>query len=238
MAVDLRPLLLYLDFTKSAAEIIVELINYCNGTSLTSDMLTYKLPPTVISGNHNTVVEATATPTSPYEGMMEVTYNRIDLGELFESFDKFLVADSGARYISDIIPLVNAKYKLNLTRDDYLDGPLPDSSQANPETGSSFVLKANPRSLIFIGQVSLSVTNNETTPTLEQNCVMRTYIFQDAMPLHIKHNMNSVDFIESIRGVDNRRIYANVVVINEMEILVEFTEPESGRITIAFGINT
>jgi len=236
MAVEPKPLLLYLDFTKPPAEIIVELINYCNGTSLTSDMLTYGLPA-VITGNHNTVVIASSTSTSPYEGDLEVTYNRIDLGEYFADLDKFLVAEDGARYVSDIIPQINATYKLNLTRDDYLDAPLPDSSQTDSSQGASFVLKANPRSLIFIGQVALRVTNNDTTPALEQNVVIRTYIFQDEMPLRIKHNMNSVDFIESIRGVDNRRIYANVVAVDEMEILVEFTEPESGRITIAFGIN-
>lgn len=237
MAVDLKPLLLRLDLSKSAAEIIVELINYCNGTSLTSDMLTYVIPPSSITGTHNTVVIARSTPTSPYEGEMEVTYNRIDLGELFAELDPYLVADSGAKYISDVIPLINEKYKLNLTGDDYLDGPLPDSSLTPVSEGASFVLKANPRSLIYIGQAALRVTNNETTPALEQQCVIRTYIFKDAMPLIIKHNMNSVDFTESIRGVDNRRIYANVVAVDEMEIMVEFTEPESGRITIAFGIN-
>jgi hypothetical protein len=236
MAVDLKPLLLYLDFTKSPAEIIVELINYCNGTSLTVDMLTFSQPPTAMVGVHNTMVEASSTSNSYHNGTVEITYNRIDYEDYFADKDLYLIAEAGASWISDLIPTINEKYKLNLTRDDYIDAPLPDSDEAGV-MGASFVLKANPRSLIFIGQIGMRVTNNQTTPAIEHDTALRTYTFTNAMPLRIKHNMNSVDFIESIRGVDNRRIFANIVVIDEMEFLVEFTEPESGKITVAFGVN-
>lgn len=233
MAVDPKPLLQYLDLTKPASQVIVDLINYCNGTTLTADMLTYEIPPQAIDGEHNTIVKANSTSSSYYEGSVEITYNRIDFADVFQGLSDYLVAESSVSFVSDLIALINATYKLNLTRDDFLDAPLSESGA----DAVSFVLKANPNSLIYVGETTLRVTNSHTTTATEENVIMRTYTFVDQMPLRIKHNMNTVDFMESIRGIDNRRIFANVVVIDEMEFEVEFTEPESGRITVIFGVN-
>ena len=65
-----------------------------------------------------------------------------------------------------------------------------------------------------------------------------TFSFESALVWRIKHTANTKNFVETVFSVDGQRIYGNVRVIDNTEFLVEFTEPESGKITVVFYLNT
>lgn len=73
---------------------------------------------------------------------------------------------------------------------------------------------------------------------VQQGFAIRNYNFQDTQILHVKHNMNSTKFVETITDVTGRRLHANTYPIDPTEFVVEFTEPESGSVTVVFCINT
>lgn len=151
----LEPTMAVSDFTKLPAEIIIDLINFDNGTSLPPDGLTFGVPTVLSEGTHNTTVVATAVADSYYEGSVTLTYNRIDLNEVPGIRSKQFVMGTAVN-ISDLIPQINEAYQLNLQLADFIDGPLPTLplSGSNPEV--AFELIAGPESLIFHNRVTLS----------------------------------------------------------------------------------
>lgn len=67
-----------------------------------------------------------------------------------------------------------------------------------------------------------------------QGTVAFSYSFEKSMVWHIVHNLNCVNFDETIRNIAGQRVYAHVEPINENELLVKFTEPEEGVISVVF----
>lgn len=141
------------DFTKSPEQIIIDLVNYDNGVSLTAGMLTFGTP-TALLGEHNTQVIASATSCSRYMGSVRLVYNRVDLHTVPGNLSINFPAGTATR-VSDLIPAINSAYKLNLTPADYIDGPLPERIGSCPFVRETFELVAAPGSLVFIGFVTL-----------------------------------------------------------------------------------
>ena len=121
------------DLTKLPKEVVIDLINTDNGTSLTSALVSLGVP-IVATGGLNTSVTVTAAPGSGYKGSQTVTYNRLALQA--DIADKFLAQTAtpprdlifqigDAKKISDIIPELNTRLNINLTVDDFIDGDLP-----------------------------------------------------------------------------------------------------------------
>jgi len=67
-----------------------------------------------------------------------------------------------------------------------------------------------------------------------QGTVALSYSFEKSIIWHIVHNLNCVNFDETIRNTAGQRVYATVEPINENELLVKFTEPEEGTISVIF----
>lgn len=105
----------------------------------------------------------------------------------------------------------------------------PQDMVVVPDTGESYPTLAK---IIYDNQQALAQS------LVQQSFAIRTYNFQDALTLSVKHDMGSTSFTEAIRGSGGERIYANVVVIDNSEFVVEFTEPTSGSITVTFCLNT
>lgn len=61
-----------------------------------------------------------------------------------------------------------------------------------------------------------------------------TYQFEQTLTVRITHNLGTKNFIETILGSDGERIYAPTEAVSENEILVTFTSPEAGTISILF----
>jgi hypothetical protein len=105
----------------------------------------------------------------------------------------------------------------------------PQEEVVVPETGQTYPTLAK---LIYDSQQALAVA------LVHQGFAIRNYRFLNADTLHVKHNMGSTSFVETITGSGGERIYANVRVVDNTEFVVEFTEPVSGTVTVTFCLNT
>lgn len=75
----------------------------------------------------------------------------------------------------------------------------------------------------------------EVVPGIVQATYTRTYTFPESLTWTVLHpEFPSLTFMEKIMGTNGDRIYAPIRVFNENEFIVEFTEPESGTITVVF----
>ena len=72
---------------------------------------------------------------------------------------------------------------------------------------------------------------------LASGIVGKSYNFDSTLELHVKHNMGTHVFSTIIIGNDNAEVKAQITPIDDSEFKVNFTTPESGRITVTFFLN-
>jgi hypothetical protein len=152
------PNLAVTDFTQLPDQIIIDLINFSNGTSIPDGSLSFGLPTALPEGStHNTTIIASAVPgVSLYEGDATLTYNRVDLSTVPGARETRFIIGS-ATTIADLIPAINAAYQLNLQPEDFINAALPALIQHISDEEEAFELIAGPNSLIFVNRVALSV---------------------------------------------------------------------------------
>lgn len=141
-----------LDYTKIPEQLVVDIINRDNGTSLKTDQLTFGKPELTLTGRYNSKVKATAVVKKGLKGSTVIHYNRIDIGEIPDGRST-LFKISSERTISDLIPAIDAAYKLKLTPNDYVDAQLPP----NFDSIYPVDLVAAEQSLIFVNKLTFSV---------------------------------------------------------------------------------
>lgn len=149
------------NFLKTPEDIIVDLINFDNDTNLHPELLIFGKPK-VIETKFNTSLVLTSVPDSHYVGSVTYKYDRIDIARIPEIqgvtdllSTKFEIGD--ATKISDLIPAINSKFRINLTPNDYIDAPLPGFESTDPSSSPFFGLVTSPDSLIYINQLLLSI---------------------------------------------------------------------------------
>lgn len=150
-----------LDFTKAPNQILLDQINHDNASSLTLTLIQFGLPTaaTGTNPNPNTSTTVTAKAGSGYSGSVVVGYNRVDLSTI-PGARNTVYSLGNAVNISDLVPEVNTAYAINLTTDDYTDGPLPTfTGTANEE--HAFQIAATADSLVYQGVMSLTVKAND-----------------------------------------------------------------------------
>ena len=152
MAALLTPQAVY-DLTKPASQLIIDLINASNGTSLIPDSFSFSAPSESKLKRTNTKITLTPLQGSPYDpGSVTVKYRRIPLNEIINN-NQVILDGNQLVHIADLIPQLNAAYQINLTTDDFIDGVIPAVLSQ-----SEFVsIAANPQSLIYIGKAIVSV---------------------------------------------------------------------------------
>jgi hypothetical protein len=165
------------DLTKDPTAIIIDLINFNNGTSLAPQNFSFGLPSVPVSDIHNTQIALTALPHSGLSGSATILYNRIDFEQVPEGRNTKFNIGSALR-VSDLIPAINATYHIRLTPDDYVDGLLPvlDRNAINSET--PFYLVAGSNSLIYCNKVLLSIvdTGLPPNPVLLSDIIVNTVL--------------------------------------------------------------
>lgn len=67
-----------------------------------------------------------------------------------------------------------------------------------------------------------------------QGTVAKKYQFEKSIVWHVVHNLNCIDFTASIRTLTGQRLYTHIETLNTDELLVHFTEPEEGVISLVF----
>lgn len=126
-------------FSKPPIDEVYDLINVANEGApnwipVTKLNVTLGVPaPATVPGNSamNTKIMLNSVANSDFIGRKEVNYRRRDMGTLFRSIvvqiDRYSVnqnhASSGATVFTvySLLPLINAKYGINLTQDDIVD---------------------------------------------------------------------------------------------------------------------
>lgn len=150
------------DFTKDPAQLMVDMINFCNAAThaalKTTDVVfgqpQANLNPSA-AGNTQLLIDA-ATGTG-YNGNQVITYNRqqVNIVTLVTGQDNVIPVGQATK-ISDLIPAINAKYGINLTEMEYTDGPLP--AFANGVTSQLIQIPMLPTSLIWTGTLAIQIT--------------------------------------------------------------------------------
>lgn len=154
------------NLTLPPQEVICALINRTNvavGAALTPSLVTFGLPSQSSGGTYNTDVTVTAVPGSGYTGMESINYNRLHLQT--EIADPYAASGAGrnlefvignAIKIADMVPQINARFGINLTAADFIDGDLPTFTGTANETHDVQVI-ANADSLCYRGSFTFSL---------------------------------------------------------------------------------
>jgi hypothetical protein len=143
-----------LDFTKAPEQLVIDMINNDNGTTLTTDQLTFGIPE-LSNGKHNSKVLVRATENSKLKGSALIQYNRIDIGKIPNGRSTIFPVTTEIK-LSDLVPVINIAYDLRLTPADYIDIALPSFSNIPNEKLTVDLVAAN-TSLIFINKLTLTV---------------------------------------------------------------------------------
>jgi hypothetical protein len=147
------------DLTKAPDQIVLDLINTDNSTSLTLGLLDFGLP-TVTAGEtpeKNTTLTVTAKAGSGYTGSQVVQYNRVNLSTIPGIAEKEATYQLGdALKVSDLIDEINAMYGIKLVPADYVDADLP-TFEGLPNEEHTVQLVAAADSLIYIGSLVLTL---------------------------------------------------------------------------------
>ncbi len=69
---------------------------------------------------------------------------------------------------------------------------------------------------------------------IQQPLIIRNFTFPQSQVWKVKHNLMTLNFVETITNGDGQRIYANIKVVDNTEFWIEFTSPEQGRVNVMF----
>lgn len=145
-----------MNLLRPAAEILTAMINRDNGTTLVAADLTFGAPSVNTVGAKNTKVTVTARVGSGMTGSVELTYNRYALTIVPRNRTTTFSKDS-ATLISQMLPQINAAYRISLLPGDIVDGPLPVFTGNTPNHVMQFELVASASNLVYNGSVILGV---------------------------------------------------------------------------------
>ena len=148
---------------KSGRALVLDLINAANNITFTEDDFTWAQPVAVTgrADGRNTALEMTVVPTETLVGSQTVFYNRLDLSQLFNGID--LVFEDVPELVTtgNVVALINAQFELALDETDVVFEPLVKEG----EPPFVNVLKAQPGSYAYIGEVTFKVGTTEEAPS-------------------------------------------------------------------------
>ncbi|QNR51821.1 putative virion structural protein [Xanthomonas phage Xoo-sp14] len=135
---------------KSGSELILDLINSENGTTITEEQLVFG-EPTASTEDGNTELNVAAAEDSPWNKFVDVKYDRLDLATLFAGQDVSVSVPKEAT-AADIICHLNFTYDLSFKIDEF--ELLPQDDGAIPEP---YKLRAKGNNLAYTGEFPLFV---------------------------------------------------------------------------------
>ena len=146
------------DFTKPPEDVVIDLINFDNGTAFSPTTLLVVGDPVAIPAAppvfRNTEIIVRPTSTTKKYGTTRLWYNRVALSSVPGLRSITVAVPPNVFMLSDIIPLVNARYHINLTPADYINTNLPPIDQYS----RLVTIQAAPDSLVYNGQLDLVVS--------------------------------------------------------------------------------
>lgn len=146
------------DYTKQSKTLLVDLINEDNTTGLTPSLVEFGVP-SVLIGDRNTSITLTGATGSGYKDAVDLTYNRVDVNGFVGTVDLTFQAGE-ALTIAELVPEVNSLLNINLGEQDFVDVVIPSFGNTPNET-QPVTLTIAPNSLVYIGQLTILVSNGE-----------------------------------------------------------------------------
>lgn len=144
------------DLTLSGERLLLGLINEANPHLLFAEGdLSFGTPYALAEdATRNAAIEIRGTGTSTFEGPLTVTYNRLDLTTLFTGDDLQFRYAADLVMVHDLIPLINARFGINILLSDIINAPL-NLSGSYPKQQT---LIATPDSTIYRGALQVTLT--------------------------------------------------------------------------------
>lgn len=148
--------------TKKSLDLVIDLINAANSTKLDDTKIKITAPTTLTDdpNGHNTGAHVAAVKGSGYIGSVDITYNRLDIGLLFEKIavNLDLGEDGSGNPIKpattkDLLPALNARYGLGLDVSDITDAPV--TTTGNAPWQATITIATG--SLAYVGELDLTV---------------------------------------------------------------------------------
>jgi len=149
------------DFKKPAVDLIVELFNLKHGTGYTSDQFVTSLPSVGSVEGKNTDLILYGQQNTGLKGQVTVHYNRIAAHEILGNKDT-LIFKSEETMVSDLLPLINEKYGVQIDKSEIIDAVLPVLDVNNALDVQSFALTFKGSALVYFGSVVLNIQQART----------------------------------------------------------------------------
>lgn len=148
------------DLTKLPKQIIIDMVNAKSRFALTPELVTFGLPTAAAQGEtKNTTLTLTAASGSGYKNAKTIKYNRLSFADILATASTTFTKGDATK-LSDLIPEINARYKLNIQAEDYEDVTLPEFT-GTPNEEHKVNLTALADSLIFIGVGEITIHGND-----------------------------------------------------------------------------
>lgn len=150
-----------IDFNKTPKQILISVISKTNGIHLNPDDYSLSIPQIVDVTSPKgkkltTAIELTSVAAKGVKGKRTVYYNRINLAN-YNLENDYVIPAGDYKNISDVLSLINEKYKIVISKDDIIDGPIPAFTGTDPSAVVNITLVANPLSILFSGSTGFSI---------------------------------------------------------------------------------
>lgn len=144
------------DLTKTPLENLLLLINTKNpGINVLASEVTFGVPA-VETGARNTSIVAEAVEGSRFLEEQTFFYNRLDFQAVFDQGNKVFEKTTDLDTIAEVITLLETRYKIKLTTDDYTVSAFPTFTNV-PDEEHAVTFTAKPGSLVWIGSGSITL---------------------------------------------------------------------------------
>lgn len=233
MAALLAPQAVY-DLTKSANQLIIDLINASNGTALIPDSFSFSIPKPTGLKKLNTKITLTPVQGSNYDvGDVTVRYRRIQLGDIVNNQETIIDATNFS-YIADLIPQLNSAYQINLTENDYINAPIPSVLSQN----ELLSIVANSQSLIYIGEAIVNLVLPSTLGHIYGNLLItNTTVIGDLLAYINQHYPSRLLLTTNNVTLSTPTVYsgnANPAGNTDITITATTGEGYTGNITVNY----
>lgn len=189
------------DLTLSALDLVYGLINDANPNhpkgvfDFNSVAIGTPQPLTNHPSGHNTQVVLTAVPGSGYSGEVTVTFDRLNLSDVFASKGVSGVLGMSGSGFSDsysLLDSLNGAYTLNLQQQDVVLESLPAADQTTGDI--TYTLQAHPNSLAFQGTQDITISPVKFALMMAvQNRLLPGFTTSDAKAIELKSVVLNTD---------------------------------------------
>lgn len=147
------------DFSKSEQQILLDLVNYANGTAFTLNLVDITFSQGTAG---NAQVSVTAKAGSGYAGSVITDYRRLDIADFADIYypEGIVLAQSEGMLLSDYLPEINFAMGTALSPSIVIDVELGPWA-GEPNETKSIQLAINSSSLVYYGQVPVLIDGND-----------------------------------------------------------------------------